>query len=101
MTFQTMVNDIFQDLIIEGIVVVYLDDILFFIWTLEKHTRAVQQVLEILAEYKLFLYSEKCEFEQKRIEYLGLVISRNKVEIDPVKISGICEWSVSKFWNNV
>ena len=91
MTFQTMMSDIFQDLIIEGIVVVYLDNILIFIWTLEKHARAMQQVLEILAEYKLFLFPEKYKFEQKRIEYLGLVISGNKVEMDPVKVSGICE----------
>lgn len=78
-------------MIIEGIVVVYLDNILIFIWTLEKHARAMQQVLEILAEYKLFLFPEKYKFEQKRIEYLELVISGKKVEMNPVKVSGICE----------
>jgi len=35
-TFQTIINNIFWDLITEGIVVVYLDDILIFIWTLEE-----------------------------------------------------------------
>jgi len=45
--------------------------------------------LEILVEYKPFFYPEKCEFEQKRIEYLGLVISKNKVEIDTIKISEV------------
>jgi len=49
-----------------------------------------------LAEYKLFLYPEKYEFEQKRIEYLKLVISENKVEMNPVKISSVCEWPVPK-----
>ena len=36
-TFQTMINDIFRTLIAEGIVVVYLDDILIFMKIEEKH----------------------------------------------------------------
>jgi len=61
-TFQTMMNDIFRTLIAKGIVVVYLDDILIFTRTEEKHERAVRRVLEVLAEHKLFLCPEKCEF---------------------------------------
>jgi len=57
------------------IFVVYLDNILIWIWTWEKYVRAVLWTLKVLAEYKLFLYLEKYEFEQKKIEYLGLVIS--------------------------
>ena len=34
-------NDIFQDLIMEGIVVIYWNNILIFTWTLEKYVRAV------------------------------------------------------------
>jgi len=44
-TFQTMMNDIFQNLIVEGIVVVYLDNILIFTKTEEEHAQAVQPVL--------------------------------------------------------
>lgn len=40
-TFQTIMNDIFWDLIAEGIVVIYLDDILIFTKTVKEHTRAV------------------------------------------------------------
>jgi len=49
--------------------------------------------LEILAEHKLFLCLEKCEFHQKQIEYLGLVISKNKIAIDPIKVTRVCNWS--------
>ena len=56
----------------------------------------VQRVLEILAEHKLFLCLEKCEFHQKQIEYLGLVISENKVAMDPVKVAGVHEWPILK-----
>jgi len=40
-TFQTMMNNIFQDLIVEGIMVVYLNDILIFIRMKEEHTKAI------------------------------------------------------------
>ena len=36
-TFQTMMNDIFRELVAEGMVVVYIDDILIFTETLEQH----------------------------------------------------------------
>jgi len=87
-----MMNDVFRTVIAEGIVVVYLNDILIFTKTEEEHERAVWRVLEILAEHKLFLRPEKCEFHQKQIEYLGLVISENKVVMDPVKVARVCEW---------
>jgi len=85
-------NDIFRTLIAKGIVVVYLDNILIFTETKEEHEQMVQRVLEVLAEHKLFLHPEKCEFYQKRIEYFGLVILENKVEIDPVKVAKVCDW---------
>jgi len=91
-TFQTMMNDIFRDLIAEGIMVVYLDDILIFTRTEEEHTKAIRQVLQVLQEHKLFLCPEKCEFCKEQIEYLGLVVSENKVSIDPVKVVGVREW---------
>jgi len=91
-TFQTMINDIFQNLIAEGIVVVYLDDILIFTKTEKEHVQAVRRVLQILKENKLFLRLEKCEFYKQWIEYLGLVISENEVSMDPVKVAGVQEW---------
>jgi len=57
-----MMNDIFRTLIAKGIVVVYLNDILIFTETKQEHEQAVWRVLEVLAEHKLFLHPEKCEF---------------------------------------
>jgi len=100
-TFQTMMNDIFRTLIAEEIVVVYLDDILIFTEMEEQHEQAVWRVLEVLAEYKLFLHPEKCEFYRKWIEYLGLVILENKVEMDPVKVAGVRDWPTLENWTDV
>ena len=91
-TFQMMVNKIFEDLITQGVVSIYLDDILIFTTTLEEHRTISRVVMERLREHKLYLRHEKCEFEKTRIEYLGVIISHNKVEMDPVKIAGVSEW---------
>jgi hypothetical protein len=90
-TIQTMMNEIFQDLITEGIVSVYLDNILLFTNSLEEHCRITCLVLDRMREYKLYLRPEKCEFEKIRIEYLGIIISHNKVEMDLVKIEGVVD----------
>jgi hypothetical protein len=76
-----MMNNIFSDMILEGVVVVYLDDILIFTKDLDEHRHITQQVLGRLAEHELCLRPEKCEFERTWIEYLGLIISKNQVEM--------------------
>jgi hypothetical protein len=91
-TFQTMMNEIFQDLITEGVVSMYLDNILIFTNSLEEHHQVTYLVLDHMHEHKLYLRPEKCEFEKTKIEYIGVIISHNKVEMDPVKIAGVADW---------
>ncbi|SJL11309.1 uncharacterized protein ARMOST_14712 [Armillaria ostoyae] len=91
-TFQWMMNDIFKDLISEGKVTIYLDDILIFTKDLDEHRRIVRRVLQKLRENKLFLKAEKCEFEVLETEYLGVIISKGQVRMDPIKLAGIAEW---------
>jgi hypothetical protein len=69
-----MMNKIFQDLITEGIVSMYLDDILIFTNSLEEHRRITCLVLDCMREHKLYLQPEKWEFEKVRIEYLSIII---------------------------
>ena len=88
-TFQTIINDIFRDLIVKEIMIVYLDNIIIFIQTLEDYYKRVCRVLEILAKYKLYLCSTRYEFNRQKIEYLALVILENQVEIDFAKIVDI------------
>jgi len=93
-TFQTMMNDIFGDLIAEGKICIYLDDILIFSQNLAEHRKVTRMVMERLQKHKLFLKHEKCEFEKDQVEYLGVIISEGKVEMDPVKVAGVAEWPV-------
>ena len=59
---------IFEDLISEGIIVVYLDDILIFTKTLDEHREVVRQVMELLQQHGLSLKPEKCKFEKTSVE---------------------------------
>jgi hypothetical protein len=74
-TFQTMMNEIFQDLITEGIVSIYPDNILIFTNTSEEHCWITYLVLDRMRKHKLYLKPGKCKFEKTRIEYLGVIIS--------------------------
>ena len=93
-TFQMMMNEIFKELIDEGVVVVFIDDILIFTESLEVHQKTVRQVLEILCSNNLYLKPEKCVFEQLEVEYLGLILSAGKVAMDPVKVAGVHDWPI-------
>ena len=57
--------------------------------------------MEILAEHKLFLCLEKYEFHWKQIKYLGLVISENKMVMDPVKVARVHNWPTPENWTDV
>jgi hypothetical protein len=50
--------------------------------------------LKKLREHDLFLKAKKCEFCQKRIEYLGMIIKEGKISMDAVKLGGIRDWPV-------
>jgi hypothetical protein len=49
-----------------------------------------------MCKHKLSLQPEKCEFEKIRIEYLRVIISHNKVEMDLVKIAGVADWPMKE-----
>ena len=93
-TFQALMNSIFSDLIAKGKVAVYLDDILIFTLTLEEHRQLVNEVLQRLKAHDLYLRPEKCEFEQKQIEYLGLIIREGEVCMDPSKVEAVRTWPI-------
>ena len=93
-TFQRMMNHVFFDLIMEGRIVVYLDDILIFSEDINDHRRTVQEVLERLRNHHLYLNPKKCNFHRETIEYLGLIISHNQVEMDPKKVEAVRSWPV-------
>jgi len=93
-TFQSMMNDILEDLIHIQLVMVYLDDILIFGTCLKEHRQLVKEVLKRLQFNDLYAKVEKCFFEQSSIKYLSIIISENKVQMDEEKLSEVLEWPV-------
>src|SRR5260221_2595602 len=69
-----------------------MDNILVYSCTLSNHQQIVCQVLSTLQKWRLFLKPEKCKFEQKEVEYLGLVILKDHVAMDPTKVCRVMEW---------
>jgi hypothetical protein len=63
---------------------------------LTEHRRLVYKVLQRFKENNLYLKPEKCEFKRTQIEYLSMIISHNKVAMDPIKIQGVVKWPVPK-----
>ena len=91
-TFQLMIDTLFCKLIMREKIVIYIDDILIFMQTIEEHRSIVRQVLQILANNKLLLYPKKCKFHQTKIKYLRVIISQDSVEVDSTKTKGVVEW---------
>ena len=91
-TFQSMMNDIFRELILTGHVIIYMDDILIFTDDLATHQLITQQVLTILQKNNLFLKPEKCFFEALEVEYLGVIVSQGSIKMDPKKIEALRDW---------
>src|SRR6266481_7514093 len=91
-TFQTMMNDILCPFIDRNKAICYMDDILIYSASLADHRRITQEILQTLRSYKLFLQPEKCKFKHREVDYLRLVISKDSVVMDPVKVQGVMDW---------
>jgi hypothetical protein len=49
-------------------------------------------VLQVLREHKLYAKVNNCSFYQRKIHYLGHIISEDGIVVDPTKIKSIEEW---------
>ena len=95
-TFQAMMDSIFKDLIAEGLIIVYMDDILIFAKDKRQLDEITQKVLQRLQENDLYLKPEKFSFEKTKIDYLGMIIEEGKISMDPTKVKGIRDWPTPK-----
>jgi len=88
-TFQTMMNDLFRDLINQGDMATFIDDILVAIDMEEGHNKLVEEVLKRLEENDLFVKLEKCKWKVREVEFLEVVISPKGVEMQREKVEGV------------
>jgi len=101
-TFQMMMNAIFEEEIRAGWLTVYMDDMLIATThDIPLHQRRVHQILNKLHQHNLFLKPEKCSFKQTRMEFLGVVLENNIIQMDPSKVQGVADWAHPQNITNV
>jgi len=91
-TFQTIVNDLFRDLINQGDTATFINDILVATDIEEGHDKLVEKVLKRLEENDLFVKPEKCKWKVREVEFLEVVISPKGVEMQREKVEGVLNW---------
>ena len=73
-------------------VVIFIDDILIFSKTEEEHEEHLRLVLQRLREHQLYAKFSKCEFWIDEVPFLGHIISKGGIAVDPSKVKDVLEW---------
>ena len=76
--------------------IIYLDDIIVFSKKPEEHIERLRGVFTKLAATGLRLKPSKCEFFKSKVSYLGHIVSKKGIEMDPKKIEAIEKWPIPR-----
>lgn len=69
------------------------DDILICFDNEKIHEEHLRKALEILMKNKLYVKFSKCDFWIKKVLFIGYIISKNGVAIDPSKVVVVMDWN--------
>lgn len=89
-TFQRFIDQVLGPEL-EPYVFVYLDDIIILTPTFEQHIKILREVLDRLKNAGLTLNKDKCQFCREELKYLGYVVNKQGLLVDPEKIKAILE----------
>lgn len=87
--FQRHINAVFRDLIREGVVQVYVDDLIVPSVDVQSGIEKLKRVFAVAQEAGLRFKWSKCKFLCKRIEFLGTVVEDGKIEPSPAKVAAV------------
>jgi hypothetical protein len=91
--FMYLMNKVFMEYL-DKFVVVFIDDILVYSRSEEEHEEHLCLALQKLRQNRLYTKLSKCEFWMKQVAYLGHVISKGGISVDPSKVQDILSWNV-------
>jgi len=100
-TFQGMMNEIMRDLINEGKVAVFVDNVLVGTDGEEEHDEIVAEVLKRLEENDLYVKPEKCSWKTNKVNFLEVVMGQGKIEMEEDKVAGVLDWPTPRMVRDV
>ena len=90
--FQAMMNEILRDMINEGKVAAFVDNVLVGTEMEERHDEIVEEVLRRLEENDLYIKPEKCAWKVRKIGFLEVVIGPSGIEMEKEKVDRVLSW---------
>jgi len=82
-------NEILRDLINKGKVAAFIDNVLVRTETKEVHDKIVEKIPRRLKENDLYVKLKKCVWKVRKIEFLGVVIESNGIEMEKEKVDRV------------
>ncbi|GKV15510.1 hypothetical protein SLEP1_g26297 [Rubroshorea leprosula] len=89
--FMDLMNRVFSKYL-DQFVVVFIDDILVYPASHALHEKHLRTVLETLRRERLFAKFKKCEFWLDNVAFLGHVVTKDGISVDPQKIEAVVDW---------
>ena len=88
----------FIDTVLAGlkwsVCMVYMDDILVYSPTFEKHISALEQVFSRMDDFGLTFKAKKCSIGNEEVKFLGHIVSTSGIMPDPDKTKAIREMPI-------
>jgi hypothetical protein len=93
--FMYLMNSVFMDYL-DKFVVVFINDVLIYSQSEEEHVEHLRMVLQWLREHQLYAKLSKCELWIHEVMFLGHIINRDGLVVDPKKLADILNWKGPK-----
>ena len=93
-SFQQYMNDVLWDFL-NDFYQVYLNDILIYSKTQQKHQQHVKMILNHLREADLQVDIQKCEFNVEKTVFLKVIVSEQSLHMKFIKVKVIVNWATS------
>jgi hypothetical protein len=94
-TLQSLMNHVFH-FFLHHFFLVFFDDIIIYSKTWTTHHSNVDQFLLLLSQHQLLLKQYKCSFGALEVDYLGHIVRKDGVRVDPKKIEAMQDWIFPK-----
>ena len=92
-SFQHFINDTLQGYL-DIFATAYIDDILVYSNSLSEHKKHVKLILDRIRDAGLQLDIAKSEFHVQEVTFLGLLVGKDGIRMDPKKIEAVQDWAV-------